>query len=116
MLYQGVIQTHLFSTILAGKNQKVFTELTNEYGKVFYNWKKSGFHGDIPVEDEETGELTVPGSYKKTSLILCMVTIRCYTCIDLYFNSLNASKQSQVGDATLTNVLQMLYQLTLFVC
>ena len=55
----------IYDDISWQKSKKVFTELTNEYDKVFYNWKKSGFHGDIPVEDEETGEVTVPGSHKK---------------------------------------------------
>ena len=82
----------IYDDISWQKSKKVFTELTHEYDKVFYNWKKSGFHGDIPVEDEETGELTVPGSQKKPSLILCMATVRSYTCTDLYFNSWNASK------------------------
>ena len=33
------------------KSKRVFTQLSNEYDKAFWNWKKSGFHGEFPSEE-----------------------------------------------------------------
>ena len=51
----------LFTEIDWQKSKKVFSQLSNEYDKAFWNWKKSGYHGEFP--DEEGAE---PFSQKKT--------------------------------------------------
>ena len=49
----------IFDTITWQKSLSSFTSLCSEYDACFFNWKKSGHHGDFPEEPD-----AVPGSVK----------------------------------------------------
>ena len=54
----------VYEPITWQKSKSTLTSLCSDYDKVFHNWKKSGFHGDFPVnEGADVG--TEPNSVKK---------------------------------------------------
>ena len=53
----------IFDQINWQKSKATFTFLSNEYDKAFYNWKRSGFHGEFP--EEEGVEPGTEPHYKK---------------------------------------------------
>ena len=61
-----MINASYYDKINWQKSKATFTSLSNEYDKVFYNWKRSGFHGEFP-EEEGAEQGTEPHSEKKNS-------------------------------------------------
>ena len=59
-----MINASYYDKINWQKSKATFTCLSNEYDKVFYNWKRSGFHGEFP-EEEGAEPGTEPHSEKK---------------------------------------------------
>ena len=75
----------IFDQINWQKSKATFTSLSNEYDKVFYNWKRSGFHGDFP--EEEGAEAGTEPHTKKSHLQISYKAIRpCYICTDSCIN------------------------------